>query len=612
MSRYPSSMAVMAISLVISVQIILSQSFFFQSNAKSNEPFVVVPLTTTSGVHPTALDKYQGATFECDNGKVIPISNVNDDYCDCADGSDEPGTNACLNGKFYCVNQGYVPKTLTSSRVEDGICDCCDGSDERSGNLAQCPNTCAAAAAAEKDKRRGMQQAYQKGADIRRGYIEGVKKAFDEKTADYAQVVEQVEAGTRRVEALEADERAATERFQAAEMAREAELIPRLTALTGLASVARDQLPSLLLAYFEAAGVTEEDLKKLIPADEAAQPEQLTDESEADSGVDGYGDESAVETDSDSSATEGVAPVTPVAVNAMKDCPLLSLSQGLVSTDSRLLLLCEHMPVPSNSSNATDPLFSFVQGIFLSLVQEKRSYAQAQWVLGFYHMHKHFVGAADFAATQLAAQGAQTCPVVLPSATSGGSVDESALSSESVCAIAENVRVELEAHDSFLRSFTNPHTEPLQRERDALKELKRRRQEADEAFSLLKANANYTEYLAIDEDCFTTVDSHFTYKVCMLKEVTQKDNDNDHSEVTLGLFHNVKSDKKGGHVIRYKDGTHCHAFGARSAKVVVTCGAENKLLSAREPATCSYLLEMTSPAACTPQFALENGLDVAA
>ena len=72
----------------------------------------------------------------------IPISKVNDDYCDCQDGSDEYLTSACSHlpsVRFLCENKGYLPSLLHTSKVDDGICDCCDGSDE---HKIVCGNNC--------------------------------------------------------------------------------------------------------------------------------------------------------------------------------------------------------------------------------------------------------------------------------------------------------------------------------------------------------------------------------------------------------------------------------------------------------------------------------------
>lgn len=44
-----------------------------------------------SGVSRTDAQKYSGSEFVCDGGSRHAISIVNDDYCDCTDGTDEPG-----------------------------------------------------------------------------------------------------------------------------------------------------------------------------------------------------------------------------------------------------------------------------------------------------------------------------------------------------------------------------------------------------------------------------------------------------------------------------------------------------------------------------------------
>ncbi|KAM7538584.1 hypothetical protein Aperf_G00000050127 [Anoplocephala perfoliata] len=136
--------------------------------------------------------------FTClDKSATIPWSKVNDDYCDCFDGSDEPGTSACPDMKFYCSNEGHEGVFIYSSYVNDMVCDCCDGSDEYNG-LIKCNNTCGALAK-EREELLGKKRIdFESGHKIYKDYV--ARKAVELEQEARRQAEEQ---GSQTAEAEE-------------------------------------------------------------------------------------------------------------------------------------------------------------------------------------------------------------------------------------------------------------------------------------------------------------------------------------------------------------------------------------------------------------------------
>jgi len=150
------------------------------------------------------------------------VGQVNDDYCDCQDGSDEPGTckiilvvhicspsslccaAACSNGQFYCTNEGFRGQYIPSSRVVDGVCDCCDGSDEELAKK-QCINTCDEAGAAWRVAEAERIRVAEAGAKAKLDYIKQAQAALDDAEGAKAKLTAQRDAAKDKVAEAEGE-----------------------------------------------------------------------------------------------------------------------------------------------------------------------------------------------------------------------------------------------------------------------------------------------------------------------------------------------------------------------------------------------------------------------
>jgi protein kinase C substrate 80K-H len=140
--------------------------------------------------------------------KTLLFSYVNDDFCDCPDGSDEPGTSACAGTttsalrpiSFFCKNEAFEGRRVAVSRVSDGICDCCDGTDESAG---VCADTCAALAEQSRDANRAQREAFEAGAKQRARWLVAAKESLAEQRSELDQARKVLVAAAASQQGLE-------------------------------------------------------------------------------------------------------------------------------------------------------------------------------------------------------------------------------------------------------------------------------------------------------------------------------------------------------------------------------------------------------------------------
>ncbi|ETL91254.1 hypothetical protein L917_10198 [Phytophthora nicotianae] len=211
---------------------------------------VCVRASDWRGISPELQHKLSAvSSFICDNGQQrLELTRLNDNYCDCADGSDEPGTSACSHtaALFHCVNAGFFSADVPTSRVNDGICDCCDGSDEYASGVS-CVSECAEKMEAFKADKKDLIEQVDAGLEDRVALVAEAQKLWDEeqqkkqqietKTASLKVMVEQLEARKADEERLEMEEKA--KRIAASKK----EILSQL----GLLDMSKEQLLSIIL-----------------------------------------------------------------------------------------------------------------------------------------------------------------------------------------------------------------------------------------------------------------------------------------------------------------------------------------------------------------------------
>jgi len=163
--------------------------------------------------------------------------------------------------------------------------------------------------------------------------------------------------------------------------------------------------------------------------------------------------------------------------------------------------------------------------------------------------------------------------------------------------------------------WDHPMDEPLQTKVDELEDKKEERdnekkeiENSVKDISSLVQGAeearfgNDGELYAMKDKCFAVKAGKYTYELCVFGSAAQKEG-NAKSGTGLGEWEGIEYDNQtGSRILKWTNGAKCWNGPKRSATAYVTCAAETKVLSADEPDTCRYVMQMESHIACDEAF----------
>ncbi|XP_011183531.1 glucosidase 2 subunit beta [Zeugodacus cucurbitae] len=518
---------------------------------------VIVTLSVADVPRPIGVPLYKASLYTprsdeswvCLDGKnTIRHTQINDDFCDCEDGSDEPGTSACSNGIFNCENVGFRQEDIQSTRVNDGICDCCDGSDEYTDSANKCPNTCLELGRAEEEIKRSQADLHKRGSEIRAELIskgkqmrterEARRKVLQQRRNEQEAVKAEKEELKRNAEAAEAE---ALEIYKEQQREKDA----------AAAEAAKSQEDTQTMRYEAEAAFIKYDTNK-----------------------------------------DGFVEVTEL----MVDMTLDRDRNGIVTVEEAKYFLDERDRIDLDSFfdlswPRIKPIKMLAEGIFKPPTPEGDEHSEQESIEAEGETAATVEGSDQFSNEEgREHEGAYGEEDLYE--------DEDGEADVGVGTVSDETHPEPEYDPETKRLIDlanearNAYSDAEQKVREIDNEIKDIEDQTTKDYGL------YEEYAALDGECFTFEEREYLYTLCPFDRASQKQRSSG-SETNLGRYEqwNGDGDKK-YEKQKYAHGTACWNGPQRTTIVDFKCGLEHKIISVTEPNRCEYNYLFETPAAC--------------
>uniref|UniRef100_A0A182VPP7 Glucosidase 2 subunit beta n=1 Tax=Anopheles minimus TaxID=112268 RepID=A0A182VPP7_9DIPT len=508
-------------------------------------------------------DRAGSGQFVCLDGKrVIHRERINDDYCDCEDGSDEPGTAACPSGSFHCTNAGYKPLSIPSSRVNDGICDCCDASDEYASQ-ANCINTCSELGKEDRMREKQRSEMLKMGNQLRLEMSQRGRALKDEQRARLADL------DKNRAEAEALKQEKATMKSEAEELENAA------------LKIYRDREEEAKKLKEEAEAVNNRDEAEETFRKYDSNQNQLLELVELQTRI-------IFDRNRDGAVTEDEARFflderdqvdfeTFVTLCWPRIKPFLMMDSGLFKPPSEEGEVLEETEEADLLTDGYD-----LEG------SEPNDPAEKDSSYGADEYQPHNVDEED------------------EEALDEHEEDDGEDVGEGEVEAAGGAKKPPVEYDPVTQDLINKANEARNQYTEADRHVREMEQEIRSIKELLdKDYGKEEEFAALNGECFNFEDREYVYKLCPFDKAIQQPR-NGGAETRLGTWDrwNGPGDYS---AMAYTNGAPCWNGPQRSALVHLECGLDTRVLSVSEPNRCEYEYRMQTPAACFYQDDQSNG-----